>query len=592
MKGDFPGYDLTYDIFASYGHFNDTNTQTGNVSHANFAAVLADPTAAGGGACSSYNPFGVSSVSADCRAFISPSTKNQTQYTQRIVEADFQGKAFTTPSFDIFGGSVGGDVRFAAGADYRSDEASFLPDALLSSQDNTTNSYTLGGTRYDLVNNTSGVVGFNGGLPVNGRIDVYETYFELLIPVVKNIPFFQNVNLDIGGRYSDYSTLGSIYTYKGDVAWKINDWFSVRGGYSRAIRAPNVSELFTPASNGFFDIGSPSATGTGTGDPCDVGGGARKGLNGINATAVRNLCLAQGVPASVIDAYQAPNSQVQELAGGNPNLRQENANTYTGGFVVQPKFGMPMFRNISASVDYYNIEIKGFVSSITPDVQLNKCFNIDGSNPTYSNNFALCNLFTRDPATGDVVSGSANLLNLGAVRTSGVDFQFDWRFGLSTIPYAHLSDRFGSLAVNLTASWLNDFDVQTLPGDVFINNRGYAGNSVDGVLPVWKALANVDYAIGPIDVGVVERYIGDAKDGSCAGVFAPCTARGVDPTFYTDLNARWKINDTFELRGGVTNATNQDPRFFSSGSASQGLSNAATYDFIGRAYFLAIKARF
>ena len=589
VKGDTPFNDVTYDIFAAYGHLNNSTTQFGNVSHANAAAVFVNPTTAGGGACASYNPFGISTITPACAAYISPQTKNQTQYTQRIVEGDFQGKLFTTP--DFANGHVGGDVRFAFGADYRDDRASFLPDALLSSIDSTTNTYTRGGTTYNLVNNTAGVVGFNGAAPVTGDIDVYELYGELLVPIIKDLPFAKSINLDLGARYSDYSTVGGIYTYKGDVEWRMFDWLLLRGGYSRAVRAPNVSDLFTPATNGFYSIGAPSASSLGQGDPCDVRGAARLG-KGVNAASIRALCLAQGVPASVIDTFQGANTQVQELGGGNPNLRPERSNTYTGGFVLQPRFSMPLFSHVSGSVDYYNIEINSVISSIGPTTQFQKCFNLDGSNPNYSSSFPLCSLFIRDPSSGQVISGFANLQNLGGLRTSGIDMQLDWNFALSTLPYVNLSDKFGSLAFNLTASWLNDYDFQSTPGSRFIQQRGYANSGPGGLLPVWKALLNVNYSIGPFDVGVVERYIGDAKDGSCIGLTTPCVARGVDPEFYTDINARWKINDILELRGGITNATNKDPRFFSIASSSQGQTDASSYDLIGRRYFVALKARF
>jgi outer membrane receptor protein involved in Fe transport len=591
LKGDVPGYDLTYDIYGSFGHFSSSNLQLGNISHANFAAVLVNPNTAGGGACSTYNPFGISTITASCKSYISPNTKNSTSYTQNIVEANFQGHLITLPK--VWEGIGGGDVRFAAGVDYRSDKASFSPDALLSSIDSSTNSYTAGGTTYNLVNNTSGVVGFNGAAPISGGIDVYELYGELLVPLVKDLPFLQSVNLDLGGRFSDYSTIGNAYTYKADIDWKITDWARFRGGYSRAIRAPNVSELFTPATNGFFSIGAANPTQLGSGDPCDINSGARHGVGGVDPAKVRALCLAQGIPNTVIDTFQGANTQVQELSGGNPNLHQERANTYTAGFVFTPHFDIPMLKRVSLSVDWYSIEINGFISSVGPSTQLSLCFNqAPGGNTTYSQSYALCNLFLRDPATGQIISGQANLQNLGVIRTDGIDAQLDWSFRLSEIPALHLSDRLGKLSLNMTASWLSHFYVQSLPGQPFVNNRDSDSSSVGSALPVWKALINATYSVGPIDAGIVERYIGEMRDGSCVGISTACTARGYDPTFYTDLNLRWRVNDVLEVRGGITNAFNQDPRFAATASSSQGQTDASTYDLLGRSYFVALKARF
>ena len=178
------------------------------------------------------------------------------------------------------------------------------------------------------------------------------------------------------------------------------------------------------------------------------------------------------------------------------------------------------------------------------------------------------------------------------IRTSGIDFQLDWNFALSTIPYAHLSDNLGSFALNLTGTWLNDFDVEAVVGDPFMNFRDSIGSTPGSAHPVWKALVNGVYSMGPFEVGVQEQYIGSARDGSCVGTTEVCTARGVDPTFYTNFNARWKINDTLELRGTLTNAFNQDPRFFASASASEGQTDASTYDLIGRAFTIDLKARF
>lgn len=586
IRGDLPGHDITYDVYGSYGRLSRLETQFGNVNHANYRNVLENPV---GTACANYNPFGQNGISAACAAYVSPQTKNQTTFDQRIVEATAQGHFFNLPDFDF----AGGEVRFAVGASYRSDKASFLPDALLSSSDISNNSYVANGVTYTLPNATGGVVGFNGGQPVAGTIDVYEVYGELLVPLLKDLPFIKSMNLDVGGRYSDYNTVGSVYTYKADLEWKALDWLSFRGGFSRAIRAPNNFELYRPATNGFFSIGAPSAT-SNLGDPCDIRSSFRRGGN---AAAVRSLCLAQGVPNSEIDRFQFDQLQVQALSGGNPALRQERANTYSGGVILQPKFSMPLFSRVSASIDYYNINLKGFVSSVTPDIALPKCFNADGSNPTLSNAYSLCSVFTRDPGSGQIVTGRANDANLGALRTSGVDFQLDWTFGLDTLPYLNLSDRYGSLSFNFIASWLNDFDVQTLPGSKFLNFRDSIGNTtVDGsvgtAFPVWKGLLNTSYHIGPFDFGVTERYVGEARDASCIGITAVCTARGVPATFYTDLNARWKINDTLELRGGVVNATNQEPRFFASGSSSQGGTDASTYDLLGRRYFVGLKARF
>ena len=583
VRGDVPGMDINYDVFTSYGRTESLAIQTGNVQHSAVRQLLESPTGSAG-SCSGYNIFGQNGISSACAAFISPTTKNVLNYTQRQVEADVNGHLFTMPSFGE--GFGGGDVRFAFGADYRSDRAVTIPDAIAASIDQ---SGTVGSTTTPY-NNAPGIVGFNAAAPTAGTTDVYEVYGELLVPILKDVPFAKSLNLDLGARFSDYNTIGNTFTYKAEMDWRVFDWLLLRGGFNRAIRAPNIGDLYAPLNQNFPTIGAAGSTVV-TGDPCDINSAYRKGNLGLSAAGVRALCVAQGIPTSIVDTYTQINTQSQSTTGGNPNLAEERANTYTGGVVLQPHFSNPLFARLSASIDYYNINIKGTIGSVSLSTELQSCFNANGLNPTYAANNFFCQQFNRDPATGNIGTGLSTNQNLGGLRTSGVDFQVDWGFALAALPYLGLSENLGNLNFNFLANWLNDYDVQVLPGTTFQQNRGYIGNF--SALPVWKGLLNASYSVGPIEVGVTERYIADMKDASCVALFSgPCTARGVPATFYTDLTGRWKINDTLELRGGIQNVTNQEPRFFTSGSASQGNTDASTYDLIGRRYYVAVKARF
>ncbi len=588
-RGDIPdpgNHDLTYDIYGSYGRTLENDTQTGNLNRSLFRQYLESPTGALG-ACSGYNPFGQNGISAACRSLLSPTTKNQVENVQRVVEGTLTGRAFTAEFADHFGG----EVRFALGGDYRQNRYAFTPDAIASSND------TAGtiGSNTNPFNNANGLAGFNAAQPTRGVTDVYEVYGELLLPLVHDLPFAKRVELNLGARFSDYNFSGSgretqlnTTTYKAEVNWKVTDWATLRGGYNRAVRAPNVGELFTPQQTNFAAINNPGTLGNG--DPCD-GTGAY--INGPNGAAVRALCIAQGVPAALVGSpatFRQANSQAASTSGGNPNLREERANTYTGGFVITPKFSNPLFSRISLSVDYYNISISQAIGGIATLTSLSKCYNSDGSNPTYSINNFFCGAIQRDTGTGQLANSTATQQNTGGLKTSGIDFQADWGFALAAIPYLNLSDKYGSLAFNLVGTWVNDLDTRATPTDRYQQNRGTI--SSQGYTPVWKAVAAVNYSVGPFDFGVTERYYGDAEDFSCVGLTVVCTARGVPATFYTNLTGRWKINDTLELRTGIDNVTNQEPRFFTSGTSSQAFSDGSTYDFIGRRYYVALKARF
>ncbi len=584
LRGDIPdpgNHDLQYDVYATYGRTTRDEIQTGNLNRSLFRQYLESPTGTLGG-CSGYNPFGQNGISAACIAALSPTTKNFFSNTQRVVEGDLNGRVFTANFADHFGG----DVRFALGADYRQDRFNFIPDAIAASFDT---SGTVGSNTTPF-NNSVGLAGFNAAQPIRGVTDVYEVYGELLVPVVHDLPFAKRIDLDLGARFSDYNFSGAgretqlnTTTYKAELNWKVFDWMSLRGGYNRAIRAPNVGDLFTPQQTNFAAIGNP--TGLGQGDPCDINGAYRKG-QGVSAASIQALCLAQGVPAGAIATFQQANQQAPSTSGGNPLLQEERANTYTGGFVITPKFSNPLFSRISLSVDYYNISIQGAIGAIALSTSLSKCFNADGSNPTYTVNNIFCQAIVRDPGTGQITNGFANSQNTGGIKTSGIDFQGDWAFSLSSIPYVGLSDKWGTLGFNLIATWLNDYDTRSTPTDRYQNSRSTVG------LPTWKALAAANYSIGAFDFGVTERYIGEGDDPSCVGLTSVCTARGVLPTFYTNLTARWKVTDFLELRTGIDNVADQDPRFFASGSSSQAFSDGTQYDFLGRRYYVGLKARF
>jgi iron complex outermembrane recepter protein len=578
--------DLTYDLYATHGKLTRIDYQSGNLNRTTFRQLLESPNGQLG-PCTNYNPFGENGITADCKAFLSPITKNLQTLEQEAVELTFQGQLLTIPEWTSF---TGGDVRFALGADYRSERFASTPDSLASGTDR---SGTVGSATNPF-NNALAIAGFGAGQGLSGARDVYEIYGELLIPLLKDLPFIQELSVDIGGRSSWYNFSGAgkettldAQTYKIDGDWRVTDWLRVRGGYSRAIRAPGVGELYQPQQSNFATIGPAGALGSG--DPCDITGAYRKG-QGVSATGIRALCLAQGVPTGVIDVFQGNSLQAPSTSGGNPLLQEETADTYTVGLVLQPRFDNPLFSRMSASIDYYRIKIDGYILALALGTSLSKCYNADNSNPTYSASNVFCQNIIRDPSSGQISNGFATALNTGGLINSGIDLQFDWSFNLSDVPGVGLSEDWGALRLNLIVNWVDDFLFRTSITDPYQQNRDSITSQ--GYTPVWKALLTLNYSVGDFDFTATERYLGEARDASCVGITSDCSARGVVPTFYTAVQAKWKFNDNFELRGGVDNLFDQAPRFFLSGTSSQAFSDATTYDFLGRRFYVGLKARF
>lgn len=528
--------DWTYDAYASFGRSEQNETQSGNVSHSAVQTLL---NAADGGASicdGGYDPFGNNALSDSCRSYISRTTKNWTAAEQRMVELNFQGGLFNLPA---------GEVRGAWGADYKFDSFKYVPDSLLSTGD---------------------VVGFNAADAINASTDVYELYGEVLVPVLKDLPFVKSLNLDAGYRMSDYQTIGTVGAYKVDGDWEVVDGFRIRGGYQRAVRAPSIGELYSPQNQDYPSISE---------DPCAYNSSYRTGANAAN---VRTLCLAQGVPSAIVDSYTYANSQVNALTGGNPDLKEETANTYNVGFVWSPRFDNPLFERLSLSVDYYSIDIKDAIGTIDAATVLDKCYNGDANSAYY------CSLFSRNSSTGEIDTLTLTNLNLARYKTTGVDFQADWAFGLGAVG---LDDKYGSLKFNVVGNYLDSFKVQSLAGEEFQELKGTIGNtSISSVAvshPEWKFAASTSWVLGPVDLGVRWRHIGKMVD-------AADSSEKIDAVDYFDLNGSWQINDTYSIRGGVTNLTDKQPPYFT--SYVQANTDPSTYDVLGRRFYLAVKAKF
>jgi len=551
LRGTLPVKEWKWDAYATFGQMNHDEDQSGNVSRAamrqlTFAADGGVSRCAGG-----FNIFGEGKVSADCAKFIARAVKNETEIQQRTVEANLTGSLFDLPA---------GPLKFAAGAQYREDEFDYRPDLQLQGPD---------------------IVGFNPAVPIQGEIRSKEAYAELLVPVLATDGGLR-LDLSLGGRLSDYNTVGTTEAYKADVIFKPLPSLLLRGGYQRAVRAPNIAELFSPVSLGFSGLGTPGA-GTTAGDPCDVRSSFRTGPNG---QAVRALCLAQGVPSAIIDAYQQASTQVEILSGGNPDLSEETSDSFTAGLVWSPKIDQRLFRRFQLAVDWYRIELEDVVGNLTVPNIVGSCFNTDGSNPGFSADNFYCQLFTR-LGSGNITGVQLNQINLASWKTSGVDVQVDYGFLLSDVGLPEVA---GRLDLNVVVSWLDTFKRQARPAAPFLENAGTIGGDLSGgAYPEWKWVTSLTWTAGPVKVVGRWRHIDSMLDFRNVPVFSPTA---VNPPTYNafDAVAWWDVTGRVTVRAGVNNLTDKQPPLFTSYSNSN--TDPSTYDVLGRRYFVGLTARF
>jgi iron complex outermembrane recepter protein len=563
IRGDLEGTrDWTYDMFLSYGRVDNVTTQSGNISRTAVNNLLQ---AADGGAslcAGGFNPFGETTLSEACARYIGRLSKNTVTNDQRTFEINLQGGVLDLPA---------GEVRAALGGGYREQNYRFVPDALLSNV-------------VDIVPGAptveAEVAGFNAANPLSGADIVYEGYGELLIPLLRDLPLIRSLETNLGYRLSDYNSVGITESWKADLNWEIVEGLRLRGGVQRAVRAPNIGELFGPQNLGFPNIGTARNSAGApqfSGDPCDINGLYR---NGPNAAQVRQLCLTQGVPVQIIDTYNYTNQQVSGLSGGNPNLSEEEADSFTVGLVWQSTFGNPWLSNLSASLDYYDIEINNVIGTVSVTEQFRRCFNFDGtSNPSYDPNNFYCTLFQRDPNSGQVFNTLETNNNLATLRTSGIDFQVDWAAQLADIG---LPD-WGRLAYNITGTWLENWERQDLPGGTFTDRTGTISNSFGLTLPEWKFLSSLNWSYGPVNLGVRWRYQGSVINFNNR-------AQTLDAIDYIDLNSSWAVNDTVSLRAGVNNLTDEQPPVYTPSISTN--TDPSTYDLLGRRFYVGLTARF
>jgi iron complex outermembrane recepter protein len=548
VRGSLPFEDWTWDVFAAYDTTEHVQTNHNAVLKSQVQNLLNAPDGGASICAGGFNPFGLnnSSVISDaCLRYMTTTAHSTEDLSQTTYQGVVQGPLFNLPA---------GPVKVALLVDHRKNTYEYQPDSQLASQ------------------NIEAVIASQG---TTGEISVDEYAAQIDVPLLADVPLIHKLNIGGAFRRSDYTTSGSVDSYEGDLRWEPIDSLLIRGGYQRAVRAPNIGELFAAASGAQIAFGTPPAA---LGDPCDIRSTARTGANGAS---VRGLCLAQGIPGAVIDTYVFPTTATAGVTQGNPELEPETADTYNFGLSWTSRSSSQWLGGLSASVDYYSIEIKDVISVVPGLSALSKCYNLDGSNPGYDVNNQFCQLLTRD-ANGLLQLIETPYLNLGGLKTEGVDLQFDWVVELNDRWTAHF---------NTAVGYLLDYSVQTLPGSAFQDFTGTntiaANHTVSNSFPEWKALTTVGVGFGPLSTSVRWRWQ-DAMD-DVTSVTTPATpGKGVATYNLFDFFASYDFNPSWQLRFGVTNLTDEGPVTVSS---SQTGTDTAVFDVLGRSYYMGVRVR-
>lgn len=559
----------SFDGFVAYDQSNHLSTMHNAVLKSRVQTLL---NAADGGAslcAGGFNPFGdanARSLSASCQAYITKDALSRENLGQTQAQIQVNGQLFDLGA---------GPVQIAAVAGYRKNTYAYAPDSDTTAQ----SGWAPAGN----------IEGYVVQLPVSKKaVSVKEIAGQIDVPLLSDKPFFHELAIGAAGRISDYSVSGSVTSYEADLRWRPADSLLFRSSYQRAVRAPNIAELFSPAQGSQLAIGDPS-TGA-LGDPCDSRSPAR--INGTtptaNAAQIAALCVAQGIAAGSIATYQFGTTATGQLTPGSTAITPEKADTFNAGFVFNLPRNDGILGDFTLSVDYYNIKIKNVISPVPGLNVLNGCYNLDGSNPTYSSSNANCALISRNQSTGQLVSVTTPFQNLGSLKTDGIEVQVHWG-----VPAGFLADS-GKLYIDTAVGYLNNYKVQLLPGSAFLDYTAVSNGSANEnsvpprVTPRWKALTTFGYRSDTFSMGLRWKYQSGLTDVSHV-TNANSVAVGVAPYATWDAFTSIRVAQNFELRGGVNNLFDRGLPFVASNQTG---TDTAVYDLIGRSFYVGFKARF
>jgi outer membrane receptor protein involved in Fe transport len=575
VRGDF-NEDWNYEVAVNYGEFRERNLIQGNINTQRFllaqdtvrdatgtirCRAQVDPRYAGtdvGGnpaqlaadiaACVPLNPFGQGSVSDAARQYLLVASRASGKITQFDVSGFVAGDL--SQLFEL----PGGPVSFSVGGEYRRET-----------------------NRYDLDDFTQAGYAFYNAIPslTAPAFEVKEAYGEVRIPLLKDTPFFQELTVTGNGRIADYKgSTGTVYAYGGGLEWRPIQDVRFRGTYSRSVRAPNLTELYSAQGQNF----APNFV-----DPCSA-----RNIGTGSANRAAN-CAAAGIPTSYDYVYS---QSLETLSGGNPLLGAEKSDSYTAGVVFTPTF-VP---GLSISVDYFDITVNNVISSINAQQVANLCYD----SSSLSNQF--CDLFQRAGAGGGPRGEQGFQILEGTLLEASANFAKLKARGIDTkIDYRHAFD-WGVLNIGVNYTRTLQRDDYTNPDDPSFKDRilGELGD------PKNEVNLNSSLKVGRVTFGyqlrwIDKMYLNTYEDyNSLNGLppqntdFAP-VAKYPD-VFYHDVRLDLDVSDKFNLTLGVDNVANKMPPFGLTGvgnglnTASNG--GAGIYDVRGRYMYAGFNAKF
>lgn len=449
-------------------------------------------------------------------------------------------------------------VKVAGGIDWREDYFNLAPSFV---------------SQYGLTSGDSPIP------PEYGNFNLWEAFTEARIPLISDKPLLQQLNAEVGYRYSSYNLGFNTNTYKLGLQWSPINSVKFRAGYNRAVRAPNIDELFSSDSIG------PG----GVSDPCW----------GTSPSLSAAQCALTGVTGSEYGHLAVnPAAQINNESGGNAHLSPEIADTYTFGVVFHPE----MIPGLSASIDYYDINIRNTIESLSASTIIDGC-------ATGAAQF--CSLIHRGPngslwenPTGDYVVTLDQ--NIGKLRTKGADVNVQYGLGMGWL---------GRMNLGVQGTWVRELITQPTPllsssydcAGFYGSTCAGGGSIADGPIPHWRHVFTASWETPWAGLGINARwrYIGPTQDDglsynpNLSGDGYYTAADHIGMYNYFDLSATMPVLKQVTVTLGVNNIADKDPPLVPSGAFSAcptvGCNDntwPGMYDTMGRYIFMHVEAKF
>jgi outer membrane receptor protein involved in Fe transport len=536
-----------YDVYGQYAEveMQDTYFEDLSITHMQRALDVTTDPATGEPVCSSvlngtdpncvpYNIFQEGGVTQQALDYISIPLFSRGTTDQTVISGYVAGNL---ASYGLVSPFAENGIALVLGAEYREENLDYNPDK----------------------NYRSGDAAGQGSVqtPLDDGFDVTEAYTELVIPLVEGKPWAETWELELGYRYSDYSSGETTDTYKIATAWAPIRELRLRASFQHATRLPNLEELHEIPGDGFF----PGL------DPC-AGAQPERSFEDCSRTGVTTAQYGQ-IPQTTFDFLNG-------RFGGNDTLQSEESDTTSIGFLYWPSF----VEELSISLDWYEIEIDDAISYPEPRGTLNTC--LDTGDPE------ICALVQRSAAFGDLWIGTIDdgagfvdgvAQNIGFEKVTGYDLIVDYNLDLG---------RAGNLGIHNMLSYIDEWEYQDSSSAPTIDCRGFWGEGCGFPTPELRNHMRLTW-ISPwnLTISALWRHF-DSIDGKTA------FDEDFDAYDYFDIAGIWEINDSMMLRAGVNNVTDEEPPRAEASPSIGGNGNTlpGMYDALGQYWFAGLTVSF